>query len=365
MRIPPGPEALTQAWLTQALRSSGTIGGETGVASFDVLKPETERGIAGRHARLSLLYSRAEAGAPRTVFAKFPLADLDARKAQHGYKMFLRETKFYGELAGQVPLRTPRCYYRDLDMETGECVLLLEDLSGWRGGSYLAGCSAREAEAVVRELARLHAAWWESPRLGALGYAEADPANSEFFRTTFARHWPPFLERTGGRLSAELVETSERVGRHVGVVLEHLFRAPPRTLIYYDCHLDNLFFRAAPEGGLSVMVIDWQLYFVGQGAYDVAYFLAGNLEPGARRSCETALLRLYHGLLLEQGVRDYPFEALLDDYRMLLLEGLFRMVFNAVYLGLSPEQERAHLEVYAARFLRAVLDHDATALLPV
>lgn len=364
MLIPPGPEALTPAWLTQALRSSGTIGDETRVVSFELLNPEGGPGIAGQHARLGLAYDRAEAGAPHTVFAKFSMTDPEVRQALHGYKMFLREVKFYRELANQVPIRTPRCYYSDLDMETGECVLLLEDLSGWKGGSFVAGCSPREAESVVRELARLHAAWWESPRLAQLDYAEADSANFEWFRATFLQNWEPFLARTAGRLPAGLAEASERVARRVPEVLTRLNHAPPRTLFHYDPHLDNLFFRTTDDGGLSVAAIDWQLYFIGRGVYDVAYFLAGNLSPDTRRSHEAGLLRMYHELLLEGGVRGYPFEDCLDDYRLFLLEGLFRMVFNAVYINLSPEQERAHLEVYAVRFLGAIKDHDSLTLLP-
>lgn len=364
MLIPPGPGALTAAWLTQALRSTGAIGDETRVASFEILSPEGGPGIAGQHARLGLAYDRAEEGAPRTMFAKFSVTDPEVRAALHGYKMFLREVRFYQELANQVSIRTPRCYYSDLDMETGECVLLLEDLLGWKGGSFVAGCSPREAKSVIRELARLHAAWWESLRLAALDYAEADPAYFEWFRTAFLQNWEPFLVRTAGRLPAGLAEASERVAKHLPEVLTRLNHTPPRTLFHYDCHLDNLFFRTMREGRLSVAVIDWQLYFIGRGVYDVAYFLAGNLAPEERRSCKMGLLRMYHDLLVEGGVRGYPFEDCLDDYRLFLLEGLFRMVFNAVYINLSPEQQRAHLEVYAVRFLSAVQDHDSLTLLP-
>ncbi len=364
MHLLPGPEALTAEWLTQALRKTGTIGNETSVASFHFLNPEDERGVAGQHARLGLDYDPVEDNAPHSVFAKFAMADPEVRKGAHEYKIFLREIKFYQELAGQVPLRTPRCYYSDLDMATGEFVLLLEDMSDWESGSFVAGCSAREAQSVVGELARPHAAWWERPQLKTLDYAEADPVNFEWFRTTFLQHWQPFLERRGESLSAELIEVSERVARHIPEVLTHLHHTRPRTLIHYDCHLDNLFFRTTAEGHVAVAVIDWQLYFIGRGAYDVAYFLAGNLEPDTRRSCELPLLQTYHELLHEQGVKGYSFTTCLEDYRMFLLEGLFRMVFNAVFLNLSPEQKRVHLEVYAVRFLQAVQDHDSVALLP-
>lgn len=193
------------------------------------------------------------------------------RKELHDYKMYLGELKFYQELAVQVPLRTPRCYYSDIDMETGECVLLLEDLSGWRSGSFLAGCSAQEAELVVRDFAKLRAAWWESPQLEQIDYAHEDPALFELVKTTFEQSWPRFLERAGEGLSDEMVGMSERVGRNIPDVLAYLYTTSPQTLIHYDAHFDNIFFGPA-EGESSLAFINWQLYSVGRGVYDVAYF---------------------------------------------------------------------------------------------
>lgn len=361
--IPSGPSALTPEWLTQALRSTGTISEESTVASLADANQADDRGIGGQHARLRLTYDQAGDNTPTTLYVKFSHTDPQVRKDLHDYKMYLREVKFYQELASQVPLHTPRCYYSDIDMETGECVLLLEDMSGWRNGSFLAGCSAQEAELVVQQLATLHAAWWENPRLGELDYAHADPAYFQLFKTWFQQSWPRFLERAGEGLSGELVVMSERVGRNIPDVMAHLFTTSPQTLIHYDAHLDNIFFGPAKEKA-SLAFIDWQLYFVGRGVYDVAYFLGGNLVPEVRRSCEMSFLRMYHDLLLQYGVSRYSFETCLHDYRFLLLEGFFRVVFNAACLNLTPEQERAHIDVYGARFLQAILDLDAAELLP-
>lgn len=339
------------------------ISEESAVASFSHASSADERGIGGQHARLSLTYDQAGENAPTTLFAKFSNADPAVRKELHDYNVYLREVKFYQELADQIPLRTPRCYYSDIDMETGECVLLLEDMSGWRSGNFLAGCSAQEAELVVRELAKLHAAWWESPQLERLGYAHANPDDFQWFKTTFEQSWPRFLERAGAGLSNDKTVLSERVAKNIPDVLAQLYTISPRTLIHYDAHLDNIFFGPA-KGESALAFIDWQLYSVGRGVYDIAYFLGGNLSPEVRHSREMPFLRMYHDLLLEHGVRGYPYETCLDDYRLFLLEGFFRMVFNVVFFNLTPEQERAHLDVYGARFLQAILDLDAVDLLP-
>ena len=49
-------------------------------------------------------------------------------------------------------------------MESGASLLMLEDLS-WMHNLKSAGGSVDEAELVIREIGRLHAAWWGDVRL--------------------------------------------------------------------------------------------------------------------------------------------------------------------------------------------------------
>jgi len=61
------------------------------------------------------------------------------------------------EFAADCPLRTPMCYFGGVEMESGASLPLLEDLSWVRNLKSAGGC-VDDAELVIREIGRLHAA---------------------------------------------------------------------------------------------------------------------------------------------------------------------------------------------------------------
>ena len=143
MKIPISPEDLTSEWLTEALREGGAIN-QVRVTSVATEVMGDEEGLTGtgQMARLRLTFDRAEADAPQSLVAKLSSPDPVHRAELHALEMYEREVRFYQELANQVALRTPRCFYSALDRETGLCVLLLEDLAPIRsGGDNYALCS--------------------------------------------------------------------------------------------------------------------------------------------------------------------------------------------------------------------------------
>src|SRR6516162_934421 len=130
LSIPASAEALTPEWLTAALRSTGTITNARVTSYCSELIGEG-KGFSGQLARIGLSYDGAEAGAPASLIAKFqfPHPDPDIRAAVFHARIHEREFRFYRDVARDVALRTPRLYYGVLRPETGECVLLLEDLA--------------------------------------------------------------------------------------------------------------------------------------------------------------------------------------------------------------------------------------------
>ena len=110
---------------------------------------------------------------------------------------------------------------------------------------------------------------------------------------------------------------------------------------------------------MSLTVVDWQLTTRGRAVYDVAYFLGGNLDSTDRRNHELRLLEVYHTLLVQNGVADYPFDQCLNDYRLAMLQRIFRIAGVIGLFALSPEQERRFCDVIAPRYCRAVQDLDA------
>jgi hypothetical protein len=277
----------------------------------------------------------------------------------HSMGFYEREVRFYEQLAARIPLRTPRCYFSAINLASGASLLLLEDLAPARNGSWIAGCSVEEAELAVRSIAPFHAAWWQKPELEQKSWlALRGPVGLEQVAMIFHHTWEPFLGKLGTGVTPEIRQMGEWLRQHVVRLNEYVYQEPPCTLIHNDYHADNLFFAGA-SAALSLVVIDWQVTTRGRGVYDVAYFLGGNLDATDRRNHELRLLQAYHTLLMENGVADYPFDQCLNDYRLAMLQRIYRIAAVIGFGALSPEQERRYCDVIVPRYFRAVQDLEA------
>jgi hypothetical protein len=362
--IPAGPGAVTPDWLTAALRSTGTIT-NVRVTSCRVEPFGEGKGFSGQIARIGLGYDGAEAGAPASLVAKFQLQhpDPDIRAAVFQSRLHEREYRFYRDAAQDTALRTPRLYHGALRPETGECVLLLEDLAPAQTLDMLEGCTAEDAALVLRHLATFHASWWEHPRLGTLDWLPAFDAQAESDQRQYARAWEVFLGKVGGLLPAGLVPLGARLKHHVAGVKRYLGQQPG-TLLHGDFHLHNLLFDST-GGTRTLTVIDWQACSRGRATRDLAHFLVTGLPPDRRRAHEPELLRLYHTTLTEHGVGDYSLKQCLRDYRFTMLDELHFLVMVLAHLDFSVNEAAGRIrDVAIERVGAAILDHDAGELLP-
>jgi len=363
MKIPVSPEGLTVEWVTDVLRKRGAIR-RGRIRSLDAKVLGGSRGTLGQLVRLSLGYDTDEASGPRSLIAKIASADTETKTILNQTGTYEREVRFYQELAGQIELRTPRCYYSDINTETGDFVLLLEDLVPARNGNRAAGCSLVEAELAIREAAKLHAAWWENPQLAEKIWVRSfnSAPGLQIWQGVYQQRWDPFVAQMEPHLPKEILEIGQWLGGNMAQTLNQ-FHEPPRTLVHNDYMLDNFFF-ATTGDSISLTVVDWQLLTYGRGALDVASFLGGNMSPEDRRTYEMDLLRTYHTLLVENGVSGYPFTQCMNDYRFSMLDGLVRMVNAIGGGGMRDEQERTHRDIIWPRFCAAILDLNVIELLP-
>lgn len=357
MRIPHAAQHIDAPWLTDVLRRGGSLR-EAAVARVDVEAFDDGEGYFARLARLRILYDVAEVGAPGSLIAKLSSERSQLRDRPATRLAYQREVEFYRRLAPRAGVRTPLCHHADFDADSGHHVLLLEDLAPSPCGSAVAGCTADQAERAVAEVARLHAAWWEHAELPSLAWLQVHPPDAAALREAHAGWWPAFLARAGHRLPARLRELGERLGERRAWLLEQLTGEAPCTLVHGDYKLDNLVFR----DGRPVL-LDWQLVRRGRGAFDVACFLAQNLEPGLRRELESRLLQRYHGILLERGVRGYAFAQCLRDHHLSLLARFGALISTIAGMPFTAEQIRLHVDVLLPRCCAALLDHDVAALL--
>ncbi len=100
--------------------------------------------------------------------------------------------------------------------------------------------------------------------------------------------------------------------------------------------------------------------------FDVAYFLAGNFAPHARRSREMGWLRTYHETLLRGGVTGYGWETCVEDYRASALFLMIFLVTNQEHVDYDTYNERAQTLMTAIleRYTTAILDLNSAEFLP-
>lgn len=343
--VPDTAEELTPAWLTDALRESGVLGGGA-VASAQAEQINVGQGFAGRVFRLAVTYEGASDAAPSTLIAKLPASDPRARTVLDDLGVYHNEIAFYDDLASDAGVRTPRRYFAAQDRAVRRYVLLLEDLAPARVGDDVAGCTVEEGELVLGRLAEMHARWWNAPRLESFAWLSSLADQAEPFQAMLSASWAGFPSEMRGQMdehAAAVIDAMLPRWRAISARLSE----PPWTLVHGDFRLDNLAF----DGDASdpLIVFDWQVVGRGRGARDVAYFI-GRVQAGGDPDGITArLLKLYHSTLTANGVRDYSFDELVYDARLASLWSFAILVAALGNLDFTSERARA---LAAGAFLR-------------
>ncbi|MFI5719165.1 phosphotransferase [Nocardia sp. NPDC051750] len=297
-------------------------------------------------------------GVPDRLLAKLPAADPGTRAMLAG--AYRQEVRFYTEIAGTVTVRTPRCHHAEIHGDGAEFVLLLEDLAPARQGDQIAGCPVTEAHPAVANLAGLHAPrWCDETLLDIEGFSRNGPEEAGTLAELYGPTTEIFLDRLGDRLSPEDHDTVRACG---DTIADWLIARPERFgLVHGDYRLDNLLFGAGEPA--QVTAVDWQTVNLGLPARDLAYFITTSLDPDARRTAEKALVATYHRRLVELGVRDYPLDDCLQDYRFAALQGPLVALFGAAY-GTPTERGDAMFATMVRRSCAAIRDLDSLSAQP-
>lgn len=365
MSLPASPSGLTPQWLTAVLREES--GESITVAAVTSAPLAVNQGFYGQLVRLRLTYQGGSSGLPTSLIAKFSSSNEAMRR--RSIDAYQREVNFYRRLARTSGLPVPRCYYADIDSESGYHLLLLQDLAPAHSGSRTAGCTVEQAHLAIRHITQLHSDWWDKAGGSELAWLPdpQDHLDPLPLQTQYEEWWPRFYEQAQAQLPADLVLHSQALGHHRAFLRHHIFSSSPRTLIHRDYQLDNLFFGTASQA-LHMLVtpfaiVDWQFLSRGLGVWDIAYFLSESLLPADRRRAEMELLKGYHQRLVGEGISAYPFEQCLLDYRLALLQRHTALVSTIAAMPFSEEQRRLHIEILLPRNIAALVDHNAFELL--
>ena len=342
------PAAVDAAWLTAVLRDAG-VAGDARVIGFTAT--QVGDGMLGESVRFDLTWDRPAPDAPTSVVGKFPSADPTSRASGAGLGLYLNEVRFYQEIASTVAIRTPRPYFAQIDPQTADFVLILEDMGPARGGNQLTGCSLADAEAAIDEAAALHGPRWADPSLAEIAFLNRASVTPAQLVEGFPQIFQAFRTRYESQLEPDHLAACETFAARIGAFYDG--PPAPRTLQHLDFRLDNMLFEPR-SGRWPLAVLDWQSLSLGPGVLDVGYFIGAGLPEDLRRRHEQDLLRRWLDALTRHGVRDYGWDKAWNAYRHYLLQGLFTAIFASV---VTKQTERGD-----AMFLTMARRHCAQAL---
>jgi hypothetical protein len=323
------PHLISAASLNAILERAGVLG-DLHVQDVTIISDRPT--LVSRIIRLRLTYNGPANALPGSLIVKTGLPEQRGTEWSIGRQ----EVAFYSDVAPSLPAGlVPRCFEAHYADATTPWHLVLEDLTETHAlaTEWPLPPSEAQCRTLVGSLGRLHAAWWDDPRLGVTVGALFDDAAMGRFIGRVAGHFEVFADRLGDELSGER-----------RAFYEELIAAAPRlhkryraggniTLTHGDAHVWNCFLPRNESDG--VRWFDWDAWRIGFPTNDLAYMMAVQWYPERRQRLERALLDHYHEVLLENGVRSYSRADMQENYRLSVLWQTVTPVFHAA-LKLPP-----------------------------
>ncbi len=323
------PEDATPAWATAILRRRGVDAEVAEVSCASI-----GNGQMSENHRLTFRYRHGRG--PESLVLKTAAGTPEIRaRVFVGYRS---ELGFYQRFAADTAIRLPHCWYAAHNEDALSFSLVLEDIRHARAGSQTESCTLDQAAAAVRNLAGLHASFWNQHTIPAeTPWLRDENTRLPFMGKAQLAATDGFVDRFRDQLPPGDADILRRAAEHTADWQRY---APGRcSLIHGDYRLDNLLFTAEADDATGVVTVDWQSLEYGLPARDVAYFLATALDPARRRAHEGELVRAYHRRLVDSGVADYTAEECFDDYRLGMLQGPLITVIGCMYAGTEPTED--------------------------
>lgn len=348
------PQQVTSEWFTDVLRH---IGHDARVISF------TARQVGTGQMSRSYIYTLAVDGdetVPRSMVGKFNSTDGATRDIAKVMRCYLGEVGFYRDLAHDLPISTPRCYYADIAPDEVRFVLLLEDMSPAHQGDQMDGCSLPVARQAIGELAKLHSSTWNDATLEKHEWLNSLARDQAGFYESQRSVTAAFIDRFSTRLGPEVIELVRRMAGDCHNLLDRMHEQPT-ALIHWDYRADNILIDDRHEPP-SVTTVDWQTLTVGPPTQDLAYFIGASLTEDVRRDHERTLVEDYYNRVLALGVGDYDWEQCWRGYQLGSFSGL-TMAVRAAILVEETERGNEMFATMARRHGQQILDIGADELL--
>ncbi len=341
-KFPTNPDELSNSWLQEVLGFA--------VSGFNVEYFSEGAGVMAWVMRLTL---DTPADCPKSVIVKFPSPSEVNREVARTYNMYGREVAFYSNIAANIAVPTPACYFSAFDPQTSDFVLLLEDIGHMRIGDQVAGCSLEEAITVVDAVASFHASAWQPSEFPEL-VSHNNEAQRAGMSAGFQAGWPVVLEQFGEHIPTAMRSVCARLPDAVPRLLQQMCEQPV-CVTHADVRLDNIFFAED-----KVAFVDWQSICTSAPEQDLAYFVTQSVPASVRQQVD--LVARYHQKLTERGI-EYSLTRCRERYAVSALYLVCYAVVISGTLDLANERGQALGRTIIANTFSAIDELDALSLL--
>ena len=331
--LPIKPEEVTADWINAVFRQNGLPQTEE-VESIELLPKRDGYGFVGILSGVKLNYGKSASDAPQYLMAKF---SSDTKTSQ---LMSVREVLFYRDVAPQLNLRTPICYFAGTTQK-GRSTLLIEYFSEGSCGDSLNGCTPEQAELVFISIAELHGQWWNDPSLHQRDWlGSRHKASVDDLQAAVKESWPGFREEYESMIPEWASKIAVKAIDRVPEIFSKRAEGP-FTLVHGDMQLDNVWFghRDAP-----VILFDWAGTMWAKGAEDIGNFLSDSYPVDQRRENEDRLLNTYIEKLGSFGIIDLPLPLLREHIAARILLTLIVLPLAA---GRDSSNERTKRQFHS------------------
>lgn len=336
--LPMQLEGVTAQWVSQALsiRYPGT---EVAAVVIDGV-------IAGTasKARLNIEFSVNPDDLPVSMYIKGGFHGAEQLELVGGG--YLREASFYRDFGPVIEdLEFPQCYFAGANSESGQGIVLLEDLTARKVtfGRATQPIGADVAAATLEWLAKLHGRFWNIPKDEKL---LPWPGLIKVISKTFFSegYWDEMIGRPLAAPLPDAMRDPDRVLQALEIYWDIFISNDKFTFVHGDTHLGNMYF--LPDG--SPGFLDWQSPMRGPWSDDMSYFLVGSLSVEDRRRHERELIRHYLDCLKGTGVDVPSFDETWLQYRQHVMHGF-------MWVSTPPQMQpddvvAANTERYCAAF---------------
>jgi len=357
--LPQGIDDITAEWMTSVLRTSGVLGADDAVASVATEPFAVGVGLLSQLHRAELTYSDGADG-PATLIVKFPIDIPHQRAIADAFNVYGREVKAYREIAPASPILTPTVHAAIHDPEASHCCIVMEDLSGHVHADSAAGATWEQACAAIDALAAFHARWHDHSDLGEMSTTFLDHGDPMFLVAlppVYEAGWPRTKELAADLLNDDVIAFGDRWVEHLPLMLRR--SSAPKTILHNDWRSDNMFHT---EDGTPI-VLDFQITGVGNGAFDLAYYLSQSLERTTIQDRRGELVVRYVDQLAAHGI-ERDVDEVLDDVRIITAFCIMYGFASYPEYESLPEEGKAMTRQLLRRCVEAIEDLDALASFP-